>query len=616
LTRFAGDELKELVRSRTDIVAIIGESVTLQAQRGGREFTGLCPFHDDHNPSLRVYPDRQSYRCWVCDAGGDCFSFVMQRDRVSFPEALEILASRAHIEIPRFQRAGAEGGTEGDKNRLFELMAWAEQELHDCLLNTGVGLRAREYLEGRGISRASIMKFRLGYHPQQRDWLLERARGKYTAEELVTVRLAGRSDDNRYYENCIDRVLFPIRDAQRRPVAFGGRILPGSSNEGKGKYWNPPESPLFYKSRFLYALDHARDSIVKSGTVVVVEGYTDCVVAHQYGLSNFVATLGTALNDNHVIALKRFARKVVLVLDGDEAGIKATERALPRFLAHEVDLRIQTLPDALDPADFLIQRGGEALVALLDQSVEAWEQKFRTTLGRHGLNSIDARHHVLEEMLESLSQVPVAEGPGGGLASSWQMRENVILGQLAQRLHISEASVRERLGVLRRAAAVRGTAPAQATKDPDDANNQQPAIPLFPRNPTRDDLAERELLEIIFVLPETVAEIRREIALSDIRQPHLATLLELCFQLHDQGIPPTYERVTSHLEDAGMKNLAAQIDQHARDVSVNAELAENLAGPQREARPVESEGLAADAKERLRQAAELHRMRASKTTLN
>ena len=657
------DQFKELVRDRTDIVGLISESVTLQSRHGGREFAGLCPFHDDHNPSMMVYPERKSFKCWSCNTGGDCFAFVMKRENILFPQALEMLAQRAHIEMPKSRRPQAAEESGENKNRLYEIVAWAENEFHECLLKAPAGERARRYLKDRGISGQSISQFKLGYHPDNWQWLLERARGRYTPQQLTLVKLAGArqgndTGNNGFFDYFVDRVMFPIRDAQKRAVAFGGRVLPDGKESEMGKYWNSPENILFQKSRMLYALDHSRDSISKSKTVVVVEGYTDCIMAHQYGLTNFVATLGTALNESHVTNLKRFAQRVVLVFDGDSAGKAAAEKALPKFLAQEIDLRILTLPDNLDPADFLVQRGPEQLIPILDGAIEAWEQKFRLTIDRYSQDTIDGNHRVLTDMLEVLSQVPVQVGPGqvgSGLAGHWQMRENVILGKLSHRLKISETYIRERLSDLRTAHQQK-TGTSTPHKFHDAAESQPPQSRSFPQKPNRDEFAERELLEIIFTLPEHATRIREEITPVDLTNSLLRELLEFCFLMQDQGVHASYDRVTARLEDAGLKNLAADIDRHAREIGISAEIAEKtlkffrdrrelrekqaalLAGPHRAAQnnephdgagsPVSesigsenpvSENTASEnvdqfARERLRQSTELHRKRVSRTT--
>ena len=605
---------------------------------------------------MMVNPERKSFKCWSCGEGGDCFSFVMKRENISFPQALEMLAQRAHVPMP--PKAGRPHDSEEsgeNKNRLYEIVAWAENEFHECLLKTPQGERARRYLADRGISGQSISNFKLGYHPDNWQWLLEKARGRYTPQQLAMVKLAGERDGNNgFYDYFADRVMFPIRDAQKRAVAFGGRVLPDSKKSEMGKYWNSPEHILFQKSRMLYALDHARDSISKSKTAVVVEGYTDCITAHQYGLTNFVATLGTALNESHVTNLKRMAQRVVLVFDGDTPGKLAAEKALPKFIAQEIDLRILTLPDNLDPADFLIQRGRDQLIPLLDGAIEAWEQKFRLTIDRYSDDTIDGNHRVLTDMLEVLSQVPVQVG--SGLAGNWQMRENVILGKLSHRLKIGETYIRDRLSEMRTAQQHKTGTGTPHKFHSDDAETQPPKNWSFPRNPNRDELAERELLEILFTLPEQAARIREEITPADLTAGPLRQLLELCFLMQDEGIPAAYERVTTRLEDAGLKNLAADIDRHACEIGIKAEHAERtlmffrhrrelrekeaavLAGPHRaatvnkadsngdgsnETDSTMSESAATEntenvdqaARERLLKSTELHRKRVSRTTL-
>lgn len=617
------NDFKELVRARTDLVALIGESVTLHSK--GREFVGLCPFHDDHNPSMRVNPERQSFRCWVCDAGGDCFSFVMLRERVEFREALEMLAARARLEMPKSQGKSAPADPLG-KQRMFELLAWAEQQFHQCLLEMPVAAEARDYLAERRLTRETIVRCRLGYHPDDWNWLQNRARGKWSSEQLLAVRLIGqRSQGNGYYDNFVDRVLFPIGDGQGHVVAFGGRVLPGHANADQGKYWNSPESPVFAKSRLLYGLEMAREAIRESGVVVVVEGYTDCIVAHQCGVLNVVGTLGTALTEMHVTTLKRFARKVVLVYDGDSAGQKASERALPRFLAQEIDLRLLTLPGGLDPADALLEHGKEWFEDQVARAVEVWEYKFRCVLDRHGLDSVDASYRVLEEMLESLCDLPVFGG--ATVVGPWQVREDILLGKLSQRLGLPEKGVRERLAELRRERARRvvraseaayrpaegdaSAGPPPSASEMEDAlsrpRNSQPQnqnrraptaaykmqqgglpsdeggpqghIPSvqfqrLTRRPTKDEQIECELLQILFANPETVDSIQREIHPEDFQQPHLRALLELCFHLAKDEQPLSFERILSNVAPS-LQQLVAFLDEQGRQ-KVTPELLDHL----------------------------------------
>lgn len=562
-------DFKELVRSRTDIVGLIGEGISLQSQRMGQEYSGLCPFHDDTKPSLRVYPERQTFKCWSCNTGGDCFEYVMQSERVGFREALELLANRANLELPRsFGRRDDQQGM--GKSQLFEAVAWAEQQFHDCLLNSPQAAAAREYLQSRGFTEKSVREFRLGYHPNEWEWLIGQARGKFGLDVLAAAKLISERKDGRgYYDYFVDRVMFPIRDMQRRAVAFGGRILPGHSREDAPKYFNSLESVIFTKSRLLFGLEHARDAIRRSDTVVVVEGYTDCITAQQYGQQNVVGTLGTALTETHVTNLKRFARRVVLVYDGDDAGQNAAERALNKFLAQEVDLRILTLPAGLDPADFLESHGLEAFAKKIENAPEAWQHKLRRTIERYGLESIDAKDRVLDEMLEVLS---VVTHSGGGDAGKWRNREDLILGSLVQRLGVKEPAVRSRLAEIRRRNQQR-----QSRQESPTLRYDEPVAETVPvTKPTtvnrRDMLLEREVLQILMADPSTIEEIHRELALEEIQDGQLRALLSCCFDVFEAGEEVTFHRMMAELEDSALKGLAVSLDEEARRMGIGAEL--------------------------------------------
>ena len=568
----SSEDFKELVRSRTDIVSLIGEGVSLQARSGGREFVGLCPFHDDSNPSMRVYPDRQSFRCWACNTGGDCFEFVMQSERVGFREAMELLATRANIELPKtFRRPDEQDGT--SKSRLYEAVTWAEEQFHDCLLHSPQASAAREYLGSRNVTDETIAAFRLGYHPNEWEWLIGRARGKFSLELLATAKLVAERDGQRgFYDYFVNRVMFPIRDMQKRPVAFGGRILPGETRENAPKYFNSLESVIFQKSRLLYGLDQARDAIRKTETMVVVEGYTDCTTAHQFGQRNVVATLGTALTETHVTNLKRFARRVVLVYDGDDAGQNAAERALVKFLAQEVDLRILTLPTGMDPADYLEAHGGEAFAQLAADAPEAWQHKFKRTVARYGLNSIDAKDRVLDEMLEVLAAVPHS---GGIDAGKWRNREDLILGSLVQRLGLKEHAVRERLGALRKRDRDRGQQNHTVHQERyDHPDTTEPVNAPRIQQPRKDVYLERELLQIVFAAPAVIGQLRQQFDSRDLSDPQLRELLECCYRLADAGEEPAFERVMAELEDSQLKRLAVFLDEEAREKGIGPELLE------------------------------------------
>ncbi len=566
-------EFKELVRSRTDIVQLVGETVTLQPQQGGRVYKGLCPFHDDHNPSFTVNPERQSYKCWVCGEGGDCYSFVMKHDAFDFPEALKFLAHRAHLELPTQLRRGP--AEPSHKPQLYDVLAWAQDEFHNCLLATAAGERARKYLHERGFTQATISRCKFGYSPDDREWLLRRAKERFDSELLLGARLiTERTDGSGYKDRFVDRVLFPIHDERGRTVAFGGRILPDHQWKEAPKYLNSDESAVFHKSQLCFGLDWAREAIKKTETVLVTEGYTDCLKLQQAGLMNTVATLGTALTEAHVTLLKRLAKTVVLVYDGDKAGKDASERALSKFLAQNVDLRILTLPDSLDPDEFLQERGPAAIQKLIDAAPEVAEYQLRLLLERHGTGTVDARMRILDGMLQLLI---VSSGIAG------TVKEDLLIGRLPQRLGLSESDVRKRLKELRgqdRERLMRSNERrVSATESTGESlqHRWKQTILSLQQSQSKDDLLECELLQLLFTSPDMIDAVRREIGPDDFGNEILRELLTVCFDVHDDGWLPSFDKVLSQLECPDLKGLIVWIDEQARERDIAGRLAQDAA---------------------------------------
>lgn len=564
----SADSAKELVKRAVDIVDLIGDYVHLR--REGRGYKGLCPWHDDSRPSLQVNPERQSFKCFVCNIGGDIFSFVMKQENVEFREALEMLADRAGIVL------GA-AGKGRDKQLLYQAMAWAEQQYHECLLGAEEAQPARAYLAERGITRESIERFHLGFSPDSWDWLLGRAKGtRFTPPMLETVGLTKkRANGPGYYEPFRGRVLFPIRDVQSRPVALGGRILPGAS-KAQGdkfagpKYYNSPETPIFHKSRTLYGIDVAKDAIAKGKTAMVMEGYTDCLVAQQCGVSHAVAVLGTALGLDHIKLLKRFADEVLLVLDGDEAGRRRSDQILDLFVASEVDLKILTLPDDLDPADYLLSQGADAFREVLKDAVDALDYRFHlATAELNAGSSVHALHRAAEQILATLAKAPRL---GDATSSVARQREAMILAKLAGRVGISEQVLRERLADMRRQQRKPGVKapPAPAKPQPADPEWQpsastapNPAAAPEPLDLTKFDFARREILELVIAEPQFLSRVREELAPAEIRSPRERAVYLACCRLADRGEEPNLERLLLEIEDAQLKTLLIELaDSH------------------------------------------------------
>lgn len=313
------DDIKE----RLDIVDVIGASV--QLRKSGRSYVGFCPFHPNtRTPAFNVYPDSQSYHCFGCKASGDVFTFVMQRQGLEFPDALEQLAARAGVQLQ--ERTPEEEQQDQRRTRLLEINAAAAKYFNYVLLSMTRGQPGRDYLAKRGVNDATVEAFQLGYSLPEWSHLLAYLtdRKGFEPEEVEAAGLAIRRDDGGYYDRFRGRLIFPIRNGKGETIAFGGRAL----GDEQPKYLNSPQTLLFDKSSVLYGLDLAREGIRSADAVVIVEGYVDVLTAHQYGFRNVVAPLGTALTGGHVGLLKKLSRNIYLALDADAAGQKATLRGL------------------------------------------------------------------------------------------------------------------------------------------------------------------------------------------------------------------------------------------------------------------------------------------------
>jgi DNA primase len=545
-------ELKERVKQATDIVELVGSY--LQLRRQGRQYVALCPWHDDSRPSLTINPERQSFRCWVCNIGGDVFSFIMQMEGVTFPEALAMLAERAGIPL-KTERPTAQprsGNAPPDKRLLYRVMAWVEKQYHTCLTELPEGEPGRKYLQERQISAESIEQFHLGFCPDQWDWILRRAEDRGPNAKLleaVGVLLRGAGGTGRYYDRFKGRVMFSIRDTQGRPVGTGGRILPENMATNPAKYVNSPETPLFSKSRLLYGLDVARDAVRRSNRVLVMEGYTDCILAHQCGFHDAVAVLGTALGEGHLRILKRFADKIVLVLDGDEAGQKRANEVLELFVAQQVDLRILTLPEEFDPCEFLLERGAEAFGALVEQqAVDALEHAFRVATRNVDVErDVHGASQAMEKLLATIAKAPRHRDD---TTREDRLREEKILQRLAARFRIEEQEVRARLTELRR----RSHAPPPA---------RMPGAPPEAIPPEKIDPWERELLEVLVQHPECVPQAQGAIRPEELASRACRRIFETCCRLHAAGELPTFDRLILEFDEPVLKGLLVEFDEQA-----------------------------------------------------
>lgn len=536
------------IKRAVDIVDLAGEYLSLH--RAGSRFKALCPFHDDHNPSLELNRERQSFKCWSCGAGGDIFDFVKDIEKVEFPEALRMLAERAGI-VLETAPGGPQETAGPTRTDLLGVHEWASRVFARALQDSA---EAQAYLGARQISPASVECFGLGLAPDTRDWLTAQARRQgfsttlLEAAGLVTPS-AGPGGGLR--ERFRGRLMFPIRDFQGRTIAFGGRVLPATEKRlaetgaGVAKYLNSPETLLFQKRRQLYGADLARGEARRLGWVAVVEGYTDVIAVHQAGLTNVVGTLGTALGDDHATGLRRLADRVVLVFDGDEAGQKAADRALEVFLGHELDVRVLTLPQGQDPADFLATRGADEFRRRLDRAVDPMAFLVERARDQFDLQSAEGARQAAEHILGLLARLPVLHKRGIDVKVGHAL--NSLAGLL--RLPPKDQTLANRLRQLLKS--------GDARRIPQTRAPQETGATTPPVRPADLDATDRWLIEIVLGEPTLVGPLITQVPVGLLRDAPLRAILQACYDLHAEGQDPTFDQVLLRLQDPAVKALAA-----------------------------------------------------------
>lgn len=452
-----GDD-RQRVLDATDIVRLIGEHVTLRAK--GREYVGLCPFHDDHKPSMSVVPVKQIYHCFSCGAGGNAITFVREFHKMGFREALEHLADRAGIKLtpwrPRVigasddhQGAAGEAEAAGSRAGILGANLTARDFFRALLANPEHGRAAREVIARRGISAEMVERFELGAAADRWDGLSETIARKGLQQSLFLGAglLRARESGPGCYDFFRNRLVFPIHDQIGRVIAFGARRL---NDEDEPKYINSSESMVFNKSATLYGLHQAAQEIRRTRLAIVTEGYMDTIACHQAGVRNAIATLGTALTRDGARVLRRLCETVVLLFDGDEAGQKAADRALEVFFAEPIDVKIAVMSSlkattgAKDPDELLKQEGGvEKFNALIGGAVSAIDYRFGRLRARLEGLGVSARSRVIEEELSRLVEL--------GLDDVNPIKRQMIIKQVAALLGVDEATVVSALPAKRRA---------------------------------------------------------------------------------------------------------------------------------------------------------------------
>jgi len=508
VARFSEQFIQQVLQA-TDVVELVGQYVALKKR--GKDFAGLCPFHDDHKPSMYVSPAKQIFKCFVCGAGGSALNFVMNYDKLTFPEAVRALAERAHIAIPHESSAAVPGQI--DKAQVVRACTFAAR-FFGAQLQSAAGRAALEYAHGRGLSDESIARFGLGYAPNGWEALLTAGRKSGLGQDLlVAAGLAvPRDGGSGCYDRFRNRLIFPILDPAGKAIAFGGRALDA---EERAKYLNSSDTIAFDKSSSLYALNWARETITKTGCAIVVEGYLDALIPLQAGLGNVVATLGTALTERHVRLLSRYASEVVLIFDPDLAGAAAAERAMEVFLAQRLHVRVVTIPDGMDPCDFCLAGGPDALRDLVDRAPDAiqyvWSRR-QEQLAAAGDNLAD-RGRIIDEFLRLIAS-----------SQAWGAIDGVRQAQLAQHiahmLNVPAGEIQQQMRRMTRRMPRRSAPPGAV----ENTVSSEPGT-----------LGQRHLLEVLLNRPDLFGHAADRVDPEDFSSAPLRSLATAMWELGNEG---------------------------------------------------------------------------------
>ncbi|MDR1205494.1 MAG: DNA primase [Peptococcaceae bacterium] len=393
------EDVIDHLRHRSDIVEIIGEYVSLKKK--GQNYVGLCPFHEEKTPSFVVSLQKQIFHCFGCGKGGNVFTFLMEKDGLSFIEAAEKLAKRYGVELPKRPVNEAWEQKNAQRQRMFSINQWAADYFQEVLYSS-LGRSALDYLRKRGLEESTLKRFSLGFTPPGWDGLSRALTGKGVTEaELISLGLAQKNQRGGLTDRFRNRVMFPIMNETGQTVGFGGRVM----DDGQPKYLNSPETPLFEKGRVLYGLNLARGAVRGQDQIILMEGYMDVIAAHQYGVTQSVASLGTALTQEQARQCTRYTYHVLLCFDSDPAGESAALRGIEILEAQGCKIGLIQIPEAKDPDEILRKQGKEAFVELTQKAISGFEYKFNKNMEKFDSDHMTGKIQIIQAMIPDLARV-------------------------------------------------------------------------------------------------------------------------------------------------------------------------------------------------------------------
>ena len=583
-------EFIEQVRAGNPIVDVVGSYVPLTRKQNN--YWACCPFHEEKTPSFSVSPDKEFFYCFGCHAGGDVFQFVQKIENISFPESVEKLAERIGLEIPKTDLSPAEREREEERQRLYEICDLAASYFHNCLTKTRMGAAGVDYFKKRGLSAQTIVDFKLGFAPPQWDRLYRdfRERG-YREKDLIKSGLC-LTKNGKTYDRFRGRCIFPIRDDKGRVVAFGGRII----EEGEPRYLNSPESPIFHKGDLLFAMERARKEIRKTKQAVLVEGYMDVVGVHNLGVTNVVASLGTAFTQRQAQLLRRICDVAIVAYDMDRAGREATRRAIAIARETGLKLRIATLPDGKDPDEYIKQHGANAWEDVIAMAQNVLDYRLDEIIAAHDATSTDGKNMIVQEFVPEIMQTDNAitiDSYLRRLATRLRMNENIVRSE-AQKIAKAQAK-----NVYIAPAGNRAETAEAPRVTPDPAEDDAIRL-LFSGSAQRQDLLDQLTIEDftdplwknIFAFLQTTAndtvsaaQIGREISLTADEQARLSGVIidgltprttDVALLIRRLRKATLVRSYNAHRKAAERYNQAGDVEAFRREMELVVEISQNI----------------------------------------
>lgn len=525
MANFIPQEKIAEIQLASDIVQIISEYVSLK--QSGKNFLGLCPFHSEKTPSFTVSPEKKLFKCFGCGEGGTVFNFLMKQESMDFVEAVKLVASKSHIDLSHLDKTNKPSLSVTEKSGLFNVTSFAARFYNKILLDSEQGKEARNYLKKRHINDQSIKNFCLGYAPNSWDSLLRLCNGRNISKNLLekTGLVISKKEGNGYYDRFRNRLMFPISDSRKKVLGFGGRAL----DDSLPKYLNSPETVLFNKSNILYGIDQAKNSILKHHKVILMEGYTDVVMAHQNGIDWSVAVMGTAISRYHLRLLRQYCNQVILLLDSDLAGWKSSDRNLDVFIEEEFDVKIAQLPKDYDPCDFLVAEGADKFLAYVHAAKDFFSFKIETAASKWDTSTIQGKANAINDVLSTAMKMPDV------------IKRNLLIKWIAEHMSIDEATLRVHL--------------KKFNKHAPFADEKQ----IVPQRLDASFTAERELLYLMLSCNELIPRVLEEIGLEEFNNKGLFEIAGKIVELYRKNTAVKEEDVLHILDDVQLNKVLLDI---------------------------------------------------------